>query len=126
MKAFEFMVDDKVVSKEECTRLAEADNVDACNRMGLFYDVHEENFFEAVVWYKRAAHLGYAPAQGNLGSMYEKGRGVPRDPVLAYMWYSVETDGGLDWHEGAMAELEEDMSSDEISEARRLAREKYR
>ena len=41
----------------------------------------------AVKWYRRAAELGYAPAQRNLGGMYGAGRGVAEDQVLARYWF---------------------------------------
>ena len=44
---------------------------------------------EAVQWYRKAAAQGYEVAQTSLGGMYEKGTGVSRDFVQAYMWYSL-------------------------------------
>jgi TPR repeat protein len=40
-------------------------------------------------WYSKAAAQGDADAQNNLASMYEEGRGVPKDLVRAHMWYSL-------------------------------------
>ena len=42
---------------------------------------------EAVAWYRKAAEQGYAPAQSNLGFMYDEGKGVPQDDVEAIDWY---------------------------------------
>jgi len=33
--------------------------------------------------------LGDADAQSNLGVMYAQGQGVPKDIVLAYMWFNL-------------------------------------
>src|SRR5262249_55048374 len=41
----------------------------------------------AAQWYQKAASQGYAPAQIDLGSLYEQGKGVPKDPQLALNWY---------------------------------------
>ena len=38
---------------------------------------------------EQAADQGFASAQINLGNMYQDGRGVPQDAVLAHMWYSL-------------------------------------
>jgi TPR repeat protein len=40
-----------------------------------------------VKWYRQAAAQGDAVAQYNLGIMYAKGEGVPRDDVEAVKWY---------------------------------------
>lgn len=44
---------------------------------------------EAAYWLGRAAAQGYAPAQYNLARLYFDGSGVPRDPVLAYVYLSL-------------------------------------
>jgi len=43
---------------------------------------------------RRAAELGYARAQLDLGFLYEQGKGVPMDYVAAYMWYKTASEGG--------------------------------
>src|SRR5262249_34940441 len=42
---------------------------------------------QAVAWLERAANAGLAPAQLTLGSIYEKGVGVPKDPQRARALY---------------------------------------
>jgi len=41
---------------------------------------------KAIKWYRKAANLGYAVAQFNLGVMYDCGKGVPQDFEKAYVW----------------------------------------
>jgi hypothetical protein len=41
----------------------------------------------AVQWYRKAAEAGYARAQVNLGSLYERGLGVRKDQAQAMQWY---------------------------------------
>lgn len=36
-----------------------------------------------------AANRGHVEAQHRLGEMYERGRGVMRDPVMAHMWFTL-------------------------------------
>ncbi|PWT74810.1 MAG: hypothetical protein C5B59_10185 [Bacteroidetes bacterium] len=42
-----------------------------------------------------SAGNGYAYAMTNLGSMYEKGNGVPVDYNQAMYWYKKAAEGGL-------------------------------
>jgi len=45
------------------------------------------NLLNAVDYLRRAADLGYGPAQAALGYLYETGRGVTSDPGQAFDWY---------------------------------------
>lgn len=45
------------------------------------------DFPRAVQLYQRAARAGDAPAQNNIGELYETGRGVAPDPSQASDWY---------------------------------------
>jgi TPR repeat protein len=42
-----------------------------------------QDFGQAAMWYQRAADQKYAPAMQELGYLYEKGLGVPQDPLRA-------------------------------------------
>ena len=46
---------------------------------------------EAIEWFLKAADQGFAPAQINLGVLYERGQGVPEDFVQGYKWLSLST-----------------------------------
>ena len=77
-----------------------------------------------------AADQGNATAQYNLGRMYGRGEGVPKNIVRAYMWFNLAAvrfaaDGADD---RAKAERNRDiaaakMTPAEILEAQRLSRE---
>jgi len=69
-----------------------------------------------VKWYRLAAEQGDAEAQGNLGVMYGNGTGVPKDNLLAYMWWNIAGANGQDVEEN-MGILTDLMSQDEISKA---------
>src|SRR5258706_591209 len=43
----------------------------------------------AAQWYRLSADQGNIAAQNNLGSLYEKGQGVPQDLVQSVVWYSL-------------------------------------
>lgn len=58
-----------------------------------------------------------------LGMRYSTGRGVDHDPVAAHKWFNLAAMMG---HEGALAarsEMAAEMSSAEVAEAQRLARD---
>jgi hypothetical protein len=78
---------------------------------------------QAVVWYRRSAEQGAASAQCNLGVMYALGRGVPEDPVQAHVWLSLCSIQGNKDVAAALDRLAKLMTSDQIAEAERLARE---
>ena len=77
--------------------------------------------------YRLAADQGHAAAQFNLGVMYANGEGVPQDYVKAHMWFNLagaQTTGSD--REGAVKARDavaENMTSEQIAEAQRLARE---
>jgi TPR repeat protein len=47
-----------------------------------------------VSWYRKAADNGNLRAHISLGTMYENGRGVPRDYAAAVSWYRKAADRG--------------------------------
>ena len=62
-------------------------------------------------------------ASYNLGIMYAKGEGVPQDYVLTHMWFNLSAAQGNDnavTNRDIAAGL---MTSDQLAEAQRLARE---
>lgn len=66
---------------------------------------------------------GYASAQYNLGIMYDNGQGVLEDNVYAHMWLNIAASSG-----DLMATKNRDilakvMTSTQIAEAQKLARE---
>ena len=60
---------------------------------GYNFDM-QENYNEAVRWYRKAAEQGHAQAQVNLGALYYKGLGVGQDYTEAAKWYRKATEQG--------------------------------
>ena len=56
-------------------------------KWGHYYAIAEEHE-EAARWNQKAAQNGDLMARENLARMYADGRGVPRDHVAAYAWFS--------------------------------------
>ena len=75
----------------------------------------QDNYAEAVKWYRKAAEQGHAEAQYALGYSYQYGHGVAQDDEEAATWYRKAAEQG---HEAARQELQDlDLSAKEkISE----------
>ena len=87
-----------------------------------------QDYQEAVRWYRALAEQGDTGAQNKLGSMYEKEQGVPQDYIQAHMWYNLAAASRLTTDDREKAArnrdlLAEKMTSEQIAEAQRLARE---
>ena len=78
---------------------------------------------EAVTWYFKSAAQGYVNAQYNLGVMHDQGRGVIQDWVLAHMWYNIVGANGDKVGAANREKIEKLMTSTQIAEAQKLARE---
>lgn len=111
------------VSIDECRKRAEAGDAAAQNQLAL--ELQSSDPFQAAQWLKKSAEAGYKFAQCNLAGYYEEGIGLPRDYVLAYMWYSVAINSGVTWAPDQRDDLEIKMSRDEVLEAQKLARQRY-
>jgi TPR repeat protein len=89
-----------------------------------------QDYAEAVKWYRKAADQGLPPAQSNLAGMYYFGRGVPQDYVRAHLWFNLAAAGYTasetdrrDFAVKSRDELAKKMTSEQIAEAQKLARE---
>ncbi len=99
--------------------------------LALYYELGMSvppNDKEAFRWYRAAAEQGFSPAQRWLGFMYAEGRGVPQDYIQAQMWYSLAAASGGKVEDRELAaknrdEIAAKMTSEQIAEAQRLARE---
>ena len=107
-------------------RAADNGNEQAQNNLGALYRYGlgvKQDFQEAFRWFHRAAEQGNGGGQNHVGLMYYKGEGVPQDFVQAYKWAWLAANQGLDQAIQALDILEQDMTPDQIAEAKRLARE---
>ena len=96
-----------------------------------------QDYTVAAWWYRRAAEQGSESAQLRLGQLYRDGKGVPQDYVAAYQWIHLAAIHDCDGTEYSPApgftilcvarperdRLEELMTSEQIEEARRAARD---
>lgn len=79
-----------LVAAQSSARIA-----DAHYQRGLaYYRSKPPDYVNAAVWYRRAADLGHAGAQNDLGWLYQNGWGVPRDNAQAVYWYRLAATQG--------------------------------
>jgi uncharacterized protein len=74
-------------------------------------------------WYLRAAELGNAMAQGNIGLAYWYGKGVPKDEVMGLMWLNLAVAHGLKGAAERRDNLAREMTAAQVAEAQKLADE---
>lgn len=90
-----------------------------------------QNYAEAAHWYRQCANAGLWSGQMDLGLLYADGKGVPKDFVLAYMWFNlaaaaapqndfVRIGSDIAKERDALATM---MTREQIAEAQRLSRE---
>ncbi len=94
--------------------------------LGSMYDKGEgvpQDYKEAARWYRAAAEQGHANAQLYLGGMYQRRQGVPQDYVQAHMWFNLAASGVGELAVKNRDSIAEKMTSEQIAEAQRLARE---
>jgi TPR repeat protein len=67
------------------------------NLGSMFYNSHgvQQNYSEAVKYYKKAAEQGHADGQNSLGFMYQHGLGIQRSYAEAMNWYRKAAEQGL-------------------------------
>ena len=91
--------------------------------MAGLINMEHERCDMAADWFGKAANQGEGHAKGFLGILYAEGKGVIKDAVRAYMWLSLASLDGIDGAAGGRDLIEKEMSSGQIADAERLARE---
>ncbi len=95
-------------------------NLGAMYRQGLGIT---QDFEKALRWFRRAAEQGNGGAQNHLGLMYFEGEGVAKDVIQAYKWAYLAAQQGVEPAVLAIEFLEQELTADQIQEAKRLATE---
>ena len=81
---------------------------------------HYETAFKE---FKPLAEQGNAQAMFGLGLIYYNGRGVPKDYVMAYMWFNLAAAQGNETADKNKSIVVKEMTPEQILEAQRLSRE---
>ena len=96
------------------------------NNLGYLYNNGKgvpKDETKGVEWIRKAAEQRDANGQASLGEMYRDGRGVPQDNVQAYMWFTLGAANGAKRGAVLRDELAIQMTSAQLAEAQKLARE---
>ena len=117
---------DDAQARQWYEKAAVQEHAEAQANLGSLYDYARggpQDFKMAVRWYRRSAEQGNDLAQRRLGLLYERGDGVQKDYVQAYMWYKLGAANGGKSGGIMRDELAARMTSDQLAEAKQLARE---
>ena len=86
-----------------------------------------QDLAKAFEWYKKSAEQGNARAQFCLAACYYQGQGVAQDYVQAYRWFSIsgasQEESIIKHTKELLGEFSREMTSAQLVEAQRLARE---
>lgn len=78
---------------------------------------------DSLAQYERDAREGRADALYNLGLAYSTGQGVGVDMIAAHKWFNLAAVRGVEAAKNWRNQLAAEMSSVQIAEAQKLARE---
>jgi len=117
--------------RERLLESAVKGDADAQFELGKNYETGRiglpKDLTQAQRWYRAAADQGDPYAEASLAILYNFGKGVPRDPVEAYMWYEIALAHSKTEDRDSIQELREDLAKDmtkkEIAEAQKRAHE---
>ena len=95
-----FLVVGHTASAQDGILLKRAQDGDAEAQISLGADYHygdgvEQDYVEALKWFRLAAEQGYAAAQFNLGVFYYSGEGIEQDYVEALKWFRLAAEQGI-------------------------------
>ncbi|MBR5333801.1 MAG: toll/interleukin-1 receptor domain-containing protein, partial [Alistipes sp.] len=87
----------RVVNTATTSSTPQVSATDAYNKGNDYYvgrNGKTKSYEEAVKWYRKAAEMGHATSQYNLGYCYENGHGVTKDYSEAVKWYRKAAEQG--------------------------------
>ena len=98
---------------EATTQVPEQDSPETLYELGNKYyygNEVEQDYEQALDYYRKAAEQGYAPAQNALGYMFEHGKGVEKDYAhnnykQAFVWYKKAAELGVPKNQKKAASL---------------------
>ena len=87
----------------------------------------EQNWVEAVKWYRKAAEQGHDLAQFKVGLSYQNGKGVPQSDTEAYIWLNISAENGAPLNgrgrAGKLAdEIRVSLSASQLEQAENIAK----
>ena len=105
---------------------AEQGNKFSQYNLGVLYNLGRgvsQDYKEAFKWFSLSTQQGHEVAQRELGVMYYKGVGTIQDYIYAHMWLNISASNGYELSLENRDLVAKSMTSSQIQEAQRLARE---
>ncbi len=90
LEVFDFEAQTSFANERAIRNQAEQGDAKAQHELGVLLAVGkggQQNYIEAVQWFRRAAERGHGGAQFWLGNLYMRGAGVPRDTAQMIQWW---------------------------------------
>lgn len=117
--------------RERLLERARSGDVEAQFELGKNYETGRiglpKDLAQAQYWYHKAADQGDPYAEASLGILFNFGKGVQRDYAQAYMWYERAVMHAQGGNRDSIVEMRdgiaENLTPQQIAEAKRLARE---
>ena len=106
---------------------ADQKHAEAQNNLGFVYSQGlgvPKDLAAAFKWFRLAADQGHTQAQNNMGIMHANKIGVERDFITAYRWFSLADQQRYKGAKTSLAELEAQMTPEQVAQAKRPAGEK--
>ena len=79
------------------------------------------DYATALMYLRPLAEQNHKKAQGTLGWMYEAGKGVRRDYIMAFVWYDLAVTNGHKKARRNRDSVESKLDEDELKKARALS-----
>ncbi|SVE43172.1 uncharacterized protein METZ01_LOCUS496026 [marine metagenome] len=79
------------------------------------------DYATALMYLRPLAEQNHKKAQGTLGWMYEAGKGVGRDYIMAFVWYDLAVTNGHNKARRNRNSVESKLDKDELKKARALS-----
>jgi ubiquitin len=80
------------------------------------------DYATALMYLRPLAEQNHKKAQGTLGWMYESGRGLRKDNVMAFVWYDLAVENGHKKAHRNRNSVESKLDDDELKRARSLSK----
>ena len=80
------------------------------------------DYATTLMYLRPLAEQGHKRAQGTLGWMYEAGKGVRRDNIMAFVWYDVAVANGHKKAHRNRNSAESKLDEDELKKAQALSK----
>ena len=81
------------------------------------------DYATALMYLRSLAAQNHKKAQGTLGWMYEAGKGVQKDYIMAFVWYDLAVTNGHKKAHRSRYSVESKLDEDELKKARALSQE---